>query len=75
MRKVWIVIAIIVILLGIGAYFLFSGGGNAGTSSNSYQAPTTSSNTAASQYSGLDLTPGQQQTDVTPEATTDIPAP
>jgi len=80
MKKIWIIVAILVVLLGIGAYFLFSG--NNASSNSQYQtlnAPGAANNSAlqqtAGKYSGLDLTPGQPQTDVVPAASTNIPAP
>jgi hypothetical protein len=81
MKKLWIIIAIMIILFGIGAYLIFSSGNNASSNSSQYQALNASGavNNSALQtigkYSGLDLTPGQQQTDVVPSASTDIPSP
>jgi hypothetical protein len=81
MKKVWIIIAIMILLFGIGAYLIFSNGNNA-SSNNQYQAlnaPGAVNNSAlqqtAGKYSGLDLTPGQPQTDIAPSASTDIPSP
>lgn len=83
MKKIWIVIAIIIVLLGIGAYFLFSGSNNNATSnSQQYQAPTVSGNSSNSvvsqtdtMYSGLNLTPDSLQTEVVPSASSDIASP
>ncbi len=81
MKKFWIIIAIMIILFGIGAYLIFSNGNNT-SSSSPYQAlnaPWAANNSALQQtvgkYSNLDLTPGQPQTDVAPSASTDIPSP
>lgn len=82
MKKIWIIIAIIIILVGIGAYFLLNSGNNNSTSSQQYQAPTISGNSSnsgisqtATMYSGLNLTPDSLQTEVVPSASTDIPSP
>ena len=82
MKKILIIVAGIIILLGIGAYFLFSNGNNNSSSNQQYQTSTVSGNLnnssisqADAKYSGLDLTPEQPQTDVVPSASTDIPSP
>ena len=79
MKKGWIVIAIIVILLAVGAYFLFWN--SPASSSSQYQASTisgtsgNSTSSVASKYSGIDLTPTSPQTDVVPSSGSTIPAP